>query len=97
MKDAGIQTFRFFDLRHCAATNLRRAGVDTVTVMKIVGHKSEKMYNRYNHVNEENLLKASAKRNILITPANLPSLKKSVTCSKIKAAPVAQSDRAAVS
>lgn len=80
VKDSGIQNFRFHDLRHCAATNLRRAGVDTVTAMKIVGHKSEKMYKRYNHVNEEDLLKASAKLNTLITPANLPSLKESVTC-----------------
>ena len=39
LKEAGISGFRFHDLRHCAATNLRRAGVDTVTAMKIVGHK----------------------------------------------------------
>jgi integrase len=52
VKDSGIQNFRFHDLRHWAVTNLRKAGVDTVTAMKIVGHKSEKMYKRYNHVNE---------------------------------------------
>ena len=80
LKEAGIQNFRFHDLRHCAATNLRRAGVDTVTAMKIVGHKSKKMYKRYNNVNEEDLLKASAKLNTLITPANFPSRKESVTC-----------------
>lgn len=43
LKDAGLTDFRFHDLRHCASTNLRRAGVDTATAMKIVGHKSDKM------------------------------------------------------
>ncbi len=80
LKEVGIQNFRFHDLRHCAATNLRRAGVDMVTAMKIVGHKSAKMYKRYNNVNEEDLLKASAKLNTLITPANSSSMKESVTC-----------------
>jgi integrase len=37
-RQAGIKDFRFHDLRHCASTNLRRAGVDTATAMKIVGH-----------------------------------------------------------
>ena len=45
-KSAGIDHFKFHDLRHCTATNLRRAGVDTATAMKIVGHKSEKMWKR---------------------------------------------------
>ena len=30
-KAAGVTDFRFHDLRHCAATNLGRAGVDTAT------------------------------------------------------------------
>ncbi|MGH7183029.1 MAG: tyrosine-type recombinase/integrase [Nitrospiraceae bacterium] len=47
VREAGIVDLRFHDLRHCTATNLRRAGVDTVTAMKIVGHKSEKMHRRY--------------------------------------------------
>lgn len=38
------------DLRHCAFTNLRRAGVDTATAMKIVGHNSGKMWKRYNAI-----------------------------------------------
>jgi integrase len=71
---AGIKNFRFHDLRHCAATNLRRAGVDTLTAMKIVGHKSEKMHRRYNSVSEGDLTQATQKLNsylfnTLITPA----------------------------
>lgn len=74
VRKAGIKDLRFHDLRHCAATNLRRAGVDTVTAMKIVGHKSEKMHRRYNSVSEEDLTKAAGKlntylSNTVITPA----------------------------
>src|SRR5687767_6593454 len=58
---AGIRDFRFHDLRHCASTNLRRAGVDTATAMKIVGHKSEKMWKRYNAIEEKDLTQAAQK------------------------------------
>ena len=61
LKDAGISDFRFHDLRHCASTNLRRAGVDTATAMKIVGHKSEKMWKRYNAIEERDLTQAAQK------------------------------------
>lgn len=75
LKDAGIQDFRFHDLRHCASTNLRRAGVDTATAMRIVGHKSEKMWKRYNAMEESDLLNAASKlhayhSNTVITPAD---------------------------
>jgi integrase len=59
LKDAGIDDFRFHDLRHCASTNLRRAGVDTATAMQIIGHKSEKMWKRYNAIDEEDLTQAA--------------------------------------
>ena len=61
LKDAGITDFRFHDLRHCASTNLRRAGVDTATAMKIVGHQSEKTWKRYNAIEERDLLQAALK------------------------------------
>lgn len=61
VKDAGITDFRFHDLRHCTSTNLRRAGVNTATAMKIVGHKSEKMWKRYNSIAERDLTQAAQK------------------------------------
>lgn len=75
VKNAGIQDFRFHDLRHCASTNLRRAGVDTATAMRIVGHKSERMWKRYNAIEEADLLTAANKlhtyhSNTVITPAD---------------------------
>ncbi len=72
LRNAKIENFRFHDLRHCAATNLRRAGVDTVTAMKIVGHKSEKMHRRYNSVSEADLLQAASKINTYLTPTDSP-------------------------
>lgn len=74
-KKAGIADLRFHDLRHCAATNLRRAGVDTTTAMQIIGHKSPLMWKRYNSVAESDLLVAANKlntylSNTVITPAD---------------------------
>ncbi|WP_447984255.1 tyrosine-type recombinase/integrase [Nitrospira sp. Nam74] len=71
----GILHLRVHDLRHCAATNLRRAGVDTATAIKIVGHKSEKMWKRYTAIEEKDLTNAAwelntyFQLNTLITPA----------------------------
>jgi integrase len=58
---AGIKGFRLHDLRHTASTNLRRAGVDTMTAMKIIGHRSEQMHRRYNTIQPEDLHEAAAK------------------------------------
>ncbi|MBU6482099.1 MAG: site-specific integrase [Nitrospirae bacterium] len=85
LKEAGIRDFRFHDLRHCASTNLRRAEVDTATAMKIVGHKSEKMWKRYNAIEESDLLNAASKlntylqTNTVLTPACYAEVAASVT------------------
>lgn len=59
-KDGGLTVH---DFRHTASTNLRRAGVDTMTAMKIVGHKSEAMHRRYNQITADDLANAAAKLN----------------------------------
>ena len=58
-KRLGIKNLRFHDFRHTAATNLRKAGVDTVTVMKICGWKSVAMFLGYNEVDDSDLQKES--------------------------------------
>lgn len=73
---AGITNLRLHDLRHTASTNLRRAGVDATTAMKIVGHKSERMHRRYNTVEPEDLRRAVSQlsayhANTVITPVTL--------------------------
>jgi integrase len=75
---AGIKNLRLHDLRHTASTNLRRAGVDATTAMKIVGHKSERMHRRYNTVEPEDLRRAVSQlatyqANTLITPGSVAS------------------------
>lgn len=54
-EDQHIGNFVFHDLRHCAVTNLADAGVDTETIMKIVGHSSVEMFLRYRKVRVEEL------------------------------------------
>ncbi len=47
---AGINDFRFHDLRHTAASYLAMVGVDFRTIMEILGHKSLDMVMRYAHL-----------------------------------------------
>ncbi len=54
-KKAGIKDFVFHDFRHCAITNLRKAGNDYSTIMKASGHKTMSMFFRYNLVDEEDV------------------------------------------
>jgi integrase len=58
-KKLAIKDLRFHDFRHTAATNLRKAGVDTATIMKICGWKSVAMFLHYNEVDDSDLQKAS--------------------------------------
>ena len=62
-----IEDFVFHDLRHCAVTNLADSGVDTETIMKIVGHSSVEMFLRYRTIKAETLDAAMTRLNTLIT------------------------------
>ena len=66
-KEQKIEDFVFHDLRHCAVTNLADSGVDTETIMKIVGHSSVEMFLRYRTIKAENLDAAMTRLNTLIT------------------------------
>ena len=57
-KKAGIENFHFHDLRHCAVTNLRKAGVPDSVIMSISGHKTNAMFRRYDSVDREDRQKA---------------------------------------
>jgi integrase len=61
LRRAGIKDFRFHDLRHTFASHLVMAGVDIVTVRKLMGHKSIKMTLRYAHLAPSHNLKAVEK------------------------------------
>jgi site-specific recombinase XerD len=51
----GVDGLHFHDLRHTAVTNMRRAGVDLVTIARITGHKTLAMLQRYNTVTADDL------------------------------------------
>ena len=51
--------FIFHDLRHTFNTNMRKAGVAETVIMKITGHSTREMFDRYNTVDSEDLKKAS--------------------------------------
>jgi integrase len=61
VKAAGCSALRPHDLRRSAVRNLERAGVPRSAAMRMVGHKTTAMYDRYAIVDRVTLQEASAK------------------------------------
>ena len=61
IKKAGIQDFRWHDLRHTSASYLIMSGVTLVEVSKILGHKTLKMVLRYAHLSEGHVVQTGEK------------------------------------
>jgi len=55
---AGIRDFHFHDFRHTFVTRMRRKGVPDRVIMNITGHKTLVMLNRYDRIDEQDLLQA---------------------------------------
>jgi integrase len=53
LRDAGIESFRFHDLRHSAASLLAMSGASLYEVGEVLGHKSTQTTKRYAHLSTE--------------------------------------------
>ncbi len=63
---AGIPGAIPYSLRRTAVRNMIRAGVDRAVAMKISGHRTERMFSRYNIVDDRDLRDAMEKTSIYV-------------------------------
>ena len=63
LKNAGIEDFRFHDLRHSAASYLAMNGASLAEIAEVLGHKTLQMVKRYAHLSEAHTAKIVAKMN----------------------------------
>ena len=67
---AKVSPYRLHDLRHTFNTNMTKAGVDQVVVMKLTGHKTNAMFLRYSHIDKEQGEGAMEKLNGFLSEKN---------------------------
>ena len=70
LKEAKIENFHFHDLRHSFASFQVQSGTNLYVVQKLLGHKDNRMTQRYSHLNVE-ALRDAISRNSRLNRTNL--------------------------
>ncbi len=60
---AGIEDFRWHDLRHSAASYLAMSGASLAEIAEVLGHKTLAMVKRYSHLSDAHVARVVAKMN----------------------------------
>ena len=63
LKRAGIEDFRWHDLRHSCASYLAMNGASLAEIAEILGHKTLQMVKRYAHLSDAHTSKVVARMN----------------------------------
>jgi integrase len=63
LRRAGVENFRFHDLRHTAASYLAMSGADMLTIAAVLGHKTLQMVKRYAHLSDQHQAEALTRMN----------------------------------
>ena len=63
LKEAGIENFKFHDLRHSAASYLAMNGASLAEIAEVLGHKTLQMVKRYSHLSEQHTASVVSKMN----------------------------------
>jgi integrase len=69
LTEAGIENFRFHDLRHSCASYLAMMGATPTDIAAVLGHKTLAMVKRYAHLSDEHVSQVVARMNESIFPA----------------------------
>lgn len=69
LAEAGIENFRFHDLRHSAASYLAMMGATPTDIAAVLGHKTLAMVKRYAHLSDQHVSQVVARMNESIFPA----------------------------
>lgn len=63
LEAAGIEDFRWHDLRHSAASYLAMTGASLAEIAEVLGHKTLAMVKRYSHLSDAHVARVVAKMN----------------------------------